>query len=672
MKEKLANLKEKIISNRKNSIMAAVAVLIVIIIAVSAVAILKNGDRKKTPNSEGVIKNDSASDSKGTSDNSNKKEDKKDGESTSSEDGSDSSSEPVTDENGETIVNAESGTTAANGNSGSSDNKNNGNNANTGNTGGTTGKSNSGNTGNGGNSGTAGGNGGATGGNGGATGGNSGATGGNSGTAGGNGGTSGGNSGSTVSPVTPVTGRDTPQANQNTIYNQLFDINNKVTIKVDISDSELQKIQSDYKRYGSAASTYRIADKVTITIGGTSYEMYEVGIRLKGNSSRVEPLVGGDINQRNLVNFKLSFKQTFDDVSLYGNEAKTWSSDAARSERKNRTFAGLESLELKWNRNFDSTYTCNYWANMMFKDILGYAQSTTLCNLNLGTINYGVYVLYEPVDENFIARYFPNDQGGDLYKCGWGTTGNNNWTGANYTTGSASSIGVSQDNSSKKYAYDLKTNKKKSNYSSIKNLINTVNSNPSAFGNVVDTDRWVKFAATAYFAGNPDDMRNNYNNHYVYFLKNGKAVFIPYDYDRCFGITSGWNVDNGLLDANPASEQAKGKGETQANPLYKYSVIRKNGNNYGNTYSSAYKQQLARIASSKWVNYNEFLKVYNTFRNHYANVAIPSSNVRALVNDNHISGVQSTNKLAFAESGNGNQAVSTYFQRIVAAYNNAG
>jgi hypothetical protein len=387
----------------------------------------------------------------------------------------------------------------------------------------------------------------------------------------------------------------------------------------------------------------------------------------------MEPLVGGNINQRNLVNFKISFTQTFDDETLYGSDAKVWSSESERKERKNRTFAGLEGLELKWNRNFDTTYTCNYWANQMFRDILGYGQNTTLANLNFGSINYGVYTIYEPVDEVFIARYFPNDQGGDLYKCRWGTKSNGSWTGATYLSDTTSAIGVGQDNSSKQYTYDLKTNKKSSSHAALKNLISKLNSNPSAstFASVVDTDRWVKFAACSYFAGNPDDMRNNYNNHYVYFLKNGKAVFIPYDYDRCFGITSGWNVANGMVDVNPASEYAQGSGSGQSNPLYLYSVTRKNNNNWGNNYSAAYKTQLQTIASSKWLNYSEFAKAYNTFKNNYSSVAIPSSNVQAIVNDNNISGKQSTSKLAFAETGNGNVAVSTYFSKIVAAFNNA-
>lgn len=667
MKEKIMKLKEMIMVNKSISVII-LGVAMAAIVAGVCVFALNNGEKKENSASAGNVKIDNEQSSKDKGEEDKNSSDKKDdGKTTDKDDKSTENDETVKDgettgDNGQTEGNTNNNSTGNNGNAGGgntnnssgngggnntqSGNQGGNNNSSGGNAGGNTGNSGNGNTGNSGN-------------------GNTGSSGnGNTGN------TSTGNG--SIGSNRPNVGNDTIQSNQSAIYDQLFNINNKVTIRFEISDEEMQKLQSDWKRYGKDASTYRRIDKMTITIGNSSYDMYDVGIRLKGNTSRMEPLVGGNINQRNLVNFKISFKQTFDDKTLYGSDAQVWSNEAERKARKNRTFAGLESLELKWNRNFDSTYTCNYWVNQMFRSVLGYAQNTTLGNLNFGNINYGVYTIYEPVDEVFIARYFPDQQGGDLYKCRWGTRSNGSWTGATYLADTTSAIGIGQDNSSKQYTYDLKTNKKSSSYSPLKNLISTLNSNSSAgtFESVVDKDRWVKFAACSYFAGNPDDMRNNYNNHYVYFLKNGKAVFIPYDNDRCLGITSGWNVQNGMVDVNPVSEYAQGAGSGQSNPLYLNSVTRKNGNNWGNNFSSDYKAQLNAIANSKWLNYNEFKKAYETFRNNYQNVAVPSSNVQAIVNDNHISGKQSTSKLAFAETGNGNVAVSTYFNKIVAVFRN--
>lgn len=477
---------------------------------------------------------------------------------------------------------------------------------------------------------------------------------------------------------------NTEQPNQNEVYDELFNFNNKVTVKMDISDSELKKLQADYDKYdsmGSKSPIYRMVNKMTITIGSKSYVINEVGIRLKGNTSRVDLYNKGNLNDRNLVHFKISFKQTFDD-EVYGTDAKKWDNDADRKARKNRTFAGLEGMELKWNRSFDSTYICNFYTNQMFRAFGVYAQNTTLANVNFGGYNYGVYTLYEPIDENYVRRNIEDeaDWDGDLYKCAWANIGNG-WSGADYTTNSAKSIGMEDEDACKFYVYDLKTNKKKSDNSKLNNLITTLNSSSSlskeTFASVVDADNWVKFAAVSYFVGNPDDMRNNYNNHYVYILNNsGKAVFLPYDNDRSFGVKFGWNVQNGMQGVNPFSETAQGQGNKQGNPLYKYSVIRKNNSINGNNFSAEYQQALAQVANSEWMKYDNFKKYYDIANKNYASVAVPDSNVKAYVGndssnhgDYNLSG--DTSRLKFAESNSYNVKVSDYMNNILTTYKNA-
>lgn len=642
MKEKMLQVKEKIMQNKRTSGIVAVCVIAVIVMAViSGMSMSDKKDESSkntaTGSSGNLAKNESSKSGRdGKKDDDTENASESDNENGTGENESDTS---AGDENGEQSSVGENGETAENGSAG-----NNG-------TGGNSSGNNNGSTGNtGGNSGNAGGSAGNTGGS------NTGV--GNTGENGGNTGTNGGSGN--------VTGPDTPQPNQNTLYTQLFDINNKVTITLEISDAEIQKLQADYKKYGNGKSPiYRKADKMTVTVAGRTYEMYEIGVRMKGNTSRCNVYNGGDVNNRNLIHLRLSFDETFDDTSYYGADAKKWSSDAARKERKKRTFAGLDCLELKWNRNFDGTYITNYYANQMFKEMGVLAQSMNLANINFGGYNYGVYSIYEPVDDKFIERYLPvSEWGGDLYKCGWGSG-----RGADYTSGSLGSIGVSTEY--RAYTYDLKTNKKSSNHSSLKKLINVLNSNPSkeAFASVVDTDYWAKFAAASYFAGNCDDMRNNYNNHYVYFLKSsGKAIFIPYDYDRAFGVTHE-NQDIKMYEANPFSEYAKLANSGQNNPLYRYSVIRKNNSSDGNYFSAEYKQQLARAASGRWMNYSTFQNLYNTVRNNYSSVVIPSSNVKAYT----YGSFENTNNLAFNENFRyrRNTTAQNFINGILNTYRNA-
>lgn len=470
------------------------------------------------------------------------------------------------------------------------------------------------------------------------------------------------NTGNTGGQQGSISG-DVVVGNAEQIYNQLFDINSKVTIKLDISDSELKKLQADFNRYGGKdgkSPIYRRANMI-ITINNTTHTIKDVGVRMKGNSSRCNFYNNGNVNDRNLVHLNVSFDETFDEVEYYGNEALKWN-EADRKVRKKRTFATLNGLELKWNRNFDGTYITNWYTNQMFRAYGVYAQNTNLCNLNFGGYNYGVYTVYEPVDGNFLERYLGNDCDGDLYKCAWGqlNNGNGSWSGASYTTGTLSSIGKEPDN--KSLVYDIKTNKNKTNHSSLKKLINTLAScsSSSTFGSVVDTDNWVKFAAVSYFVGNPDDMRNNYNNHYVYFKGNGKAIFIPYDNDRTLGITVEDNFP--MYDVSPYSNQAKLQRSDQINPLYKLSVTR-SGTGYC---MEAYKAKINEIASSKWMNYSNYQKYYNIARNNYSSVAIPDSNVKAFVRSSN----KDKSKLAFSENYTyeHNVTVKTYMSKIKEAY----
>ena len=141
------------------------------------------------------------------------------------------------------------------------------------------------------------------------------------------------------------------------IYEKLFDPNSKISIDIKMSDEELQKLQDDYDHYSSFNSKspiYRRADMV-ITIDGVNYQINDVGVRMKGNTSRMSFYDSGS-GIYNAIHLKIDFQETFDDVEYYGDEAEVWESKELRKARKNRTFATLEKLELRWNKCMDSTY----------------------------------------------------------------------------------------------------------------------------------------------------------------------------------------------------------------------------------------------------------------------------------------------------------------------------
>jgi hypothetical protein len=226
----------------------------------------------------------------------------------------------------------------------------------------------------------------------------------------------------------------------------------------------------------------------------------------------------------------------------------------------------------------------------------------------------GIYTVEEPVDELFIRRNVPEaDWGGDLYKLGWTSEG------ATFTN--AKSVGVEDEDKALFYVYDLKTNKKKSTHEALKNLIRTLNSGSvtkSSFASVVDVDNFLRFAAVSYFMGNPDDLRNNYNNCYVYFLKSsGKAVFIPYDYDRCLGVNREFNPGgHSMTRDNPYGEG------NQKSPLFRYSV------DQGGFYTGEYTKVLLEVAENPLLTVQAFEARFSIAKDLYADLVTPERNLK--------------------------------------------
>ncbi len=441
------------------------------------------------------------------------------------------------------------------------------------------------------------------------------------------------------------------------LYEKLFDINNVVKVDIDISDEELLKIQKDYEKYGGSKSPiYRRADKVTITINDEDYVIEDVGVRMKGNTSR-ESFFNSSNIMYNLINFRLSFDETFDNPEYYGTEARVWEDENAKKEREKRKFATLSGLELKWNKNLDTTYVREIYANDMFRDFGLMSQHEGLAATRIGKTNVGVYMIYEPVDKQFLKKYFNKDEIGDLYKASWTNRPAGYTKDASYGT---------DTNSGSRYNYTLKTNKKTSKHELYSKFIEQINDNnltKDAFSSVVDTDYFVKFSAVSYFVGNPDDMRNNFNNHYLYLTKENKAYFIPYDNDRVFGITVDWNPDGtGMTAVSPFSDVAAGFKSWQFNPLIRNTIINKDGLLY-----EEYVKALDEVAKSKWLTNEHFETYFETAKKNYESFVAPDKDF-----DNASKGAFKFTLDGVYNGGNDiNMSMSEYLERKLKTYREA-
>lgn len=431
-------------------------------------------------------------------------------------------------------------------------------------------------------------------------------------------------------PVTP----DIP-ANDNDIggielYNELFRIENKVSVEISIDKSETDKLQADYLKYtgrneAKKSEIYRKAD-LTVKVGNKSYTIDEVGIRMKGNKS-LEPFYAQN-GTPNICSFKLSFDETFDDKDEYGSSAKTWTDDKARKARKKRTFATLNEMDIKWNICYDNTNIREIYAAKLFESANVLVQKIGLSQLSINGNNYGLVKIYEPIDKNFLEKRLPESAlGGDLYKCIWSDCNNSGkhtgrWRGATYKTDN--SYGVQDNSEGIKYNFNLKTNKKSSDNESLKkflNVINKSNVSKAELEQVLDVDYYASFMAASYFAGDPDDIRNNYNNHYLYFRKdNGKAIFIVYDNDRTLGITYGLNKN--CATRNPYSSYAATQ-SAQENPIIKKTITHDTTAEFMYI-RDKYASELKKLSQTEMLTSDaDFNKMYNTAKSNYEGIITP-------------------------------------------------
>ena len=348
-----------------------------------------------------------------------------------------------------------------------------------------------------------------------------------------------------------------------------FNLGNTIDVKVTISDSEISKLQKDYEEYertGAKTEVYRLATKVVIILTnfGNNYtwEFDNVGIRQKGNTSRTN-ISNGDY--LNLNHYKLSFDETFDDISIYGESFVNKYGNPANSSRE---FLGMSGLDFKWNKNHDYTHIREIYANYLYRASGILVQHAGLSkfsfiNSNSGrTSSMGLCTVYEPATKSFIKRSLKSEVNyvnmgdwsteklgtygvggsnyGDLYKCKYPAR----LTNVNGNVGVGDLYGYNVP------IYDRKTNKDVDYNDDLLKIASKAIStgNYDEISKYVDLEYLAISEAVGFVVGNPDSMRYNNNNYMIYMRKtDGKMVFIPIDSDRCFGITRDWNVKNGYM-----------------------------------------------------------------------------------------------------------------------------
>lgn len=386
--------------------------------------------------------------------------------------------------------------------------------------------------------------------------------------------------------------------------------NNESVIKISLrfKKESLQGIE-ECGVSNSIYQDYYFPCDMSLTVNDKNYEFKEVGARRKGNLSRNDDFAKGRIH------YKLSFQETFDEVfyrDRYPSLYVDWSgNDDLKKEREERTLFDMKKIDLKWNRNQDETYLRQNYTNHIFSRAGVIASNTAFGIVNIYSddnlnVAYEPYDIIECIDKVKIKRYFTKEASkGDLYKLSYNGTGKVDFrketslikNNDGYTINSQY---VGKEDTEKGYhpPYDIKTNKKTSTHEDLIKFIATLNDDTrssdefeSTLESLVDLRYTAKYLTYSWAVGDPDDLRCNYNNSYIYFDSvNHRAYLIPYDHDRSLGVTKD---GVGLLPSKRiTTTKCTGySGDSyQTNPLfYRTCIISHPGDTNINNLSKKYK-----------------------------------------------------------------------------------
>ena len=382
-------------------------------------------------------------------------------------------------------------------------------------------------------------------------------------------------------------------------YTAFWSDESRIDLRFEMTPANLQHMSDAGAIKNDVRNDIYFPMTLHLTLNEDVYLLNEVGLRIKGNIfSRFPIAEDGQLIAHS--GFKLSFNETFNEPYYedYGLR-KTWTDqDPAFVRRKDRTLFGMDKLDMKWNRSADPSMITQAFSYHLFDAWTPISTQSTLGTLafTLGesTTNLGIFMLNEAIDKTFIRRHFNKaDAQGDLYKALWPVDLNMIdpmgrqvlfKVGNNYRV-NPEVVGVENTFTNYHPTYDLKTNKTTSNHTHLIRLIRTLatagnlplNERQVALESVVHMPSFLKYAAASYLMGNPDDMRANMNNTYIYFHPTtGQAYFIPYDYDWTLGLTWSEDLNVQMRTISPLYNISPVYGQTINNPLLWYAFLEEN------------------------------------------------------------------------------------------------
>lgn len=326
--------------------------------------------------------------------------------------------------------------------------------------------------------------------------------------------------------------------------NYIFGTDSVAEITLTISRKEWDKLCTNYDKNSKNEDCVHAGFEMKK--GGNTWQISDIGMRLRGNTSRRRPQVDDKYYQ---AHFKLKFEE--------------WCDDSGEERKLAGCMKGLNLKRFKEDPAYvREVFGYNYFRRngIWTAPRAGYAHLFINIEEEDGTakkLDYGVYAMIEEINKQFLKERsellqesgtlgggnFSNNKG-DLWKCCWQSS-NGSSMATDYD--GYRSFGVEEifldESKSLRYDYDLKTNKvelvrARSSFIDFIEELNELVSEDEIkkfYESKMDVDLFLKTYACNVLLGMDDDYWRNHNNYYFYFDKNGKAYFIPYDYDNILG-----------------------------------------------------------------------------------------------------------------------------------------
>ena len=343
----------------------------------------------------------------------------------------------------------------------------------------------------------------------------------------------------------------------------LFSLESVPAFRLHLSEAEWNGLLHDFDQ-NPRNEIYRQADLTFEQEGQASRQLTAVGFRLRGNTwSRVRPESGepgtlhDPVNMLVRAHFKIKFNERFDgDESVYGAPSQDVAEVAENRGRE--LFPGIRALNFKFN-NDDPSYLREVLSYDLFRRAGVQAPLAAYARLYVrigeeAERYLGVFVMLENLDEEWIERRYGDD--GYLFKCLYQGQGpadlfypdadgrsDAGRLGIERTDPADPLEGASWDPETSPYrpAYDLKTRDDEfvTAQDALNGLINLLRANPDQAGleAAIDVEALLRAYAVNVYVGMSDDYWRLANNYYLLQRPtDSRWLFVPYDYDRTFGV----------------------------------------------------------------------------------------------------------------------------------------